>query len=56
MIFVVDESFMEFVPDAPGASLLGAPLPPNVIVLRSPTPLYGLAGLRLGFLIASRGR
>ena len=44
--FVVDESFVEFVPEALGASLLGAPLPANVIVLRSPTAIYGLAGLR----------
>ena len=54
VIFVVDESFMEFVPEALGASLLGAPLPANVIVLRSPTAIYGLPGLRLGFMFAGR--
>ena len=52
--FVVDETFVEFVPEALGASLLGAPLPANVIVLRSPTAIYGLAGLPLAFLFAGR--
>ena len=52
--FVVDESFVEFVPEALSASLLGAPLPANVIVLRSPAAIYGLAGLRLAFLFAGR--
>jgi threonine-phosphate decarboxylase len=52
--FVVDESYVEFVPEAFGASVLGAPLPANVIVLRSPAALYGLAGLRLAFLFAAR--
>ena len=51
--FVVDESAAEFVPESVGASLLGAPLPENVIVLRSGSPFYGLPGLRLGFMIAS---
>jgi histidinol-phosphate/aromatic aminotransferase/cobyric acid decarboxylase-like protein len=52
--FVVDESFVEFVPEAFDASLLGAPLPANIIVLRSPAAIYGLAGLRLAFLFAGR--
>ena len=54
VIFVVDESFVEFVPEALGASLLGAPLPANVIALRSPAAIHGLAGLRLAFLFAGR--
>jgi len=52
--FVVDESFMEFVPETLGASLLGAPLPANAIVLRSPTAIHGLPGLRLAFMFAAR--
>jgi adenosylcobyric acid synthase len=54
LAFVVDESYVEFVPEALGASLLGAPLPGNVIVLRSPTAIHGLPGLRLAFLFAGR--
>jgi cobalamin biosynthetic protein CobC len=47
---VVDESFVDVVPDATAASLC-ADLP--VVVLRSFGKFYGLAGLRLGFAIAS---
>jgi threonine-phosphate decarboxylase len=50
--FVVDETFVEFVPEALGASLLGAPLPANAIVLRSPTAIHGLPGLGLAFMFA----
>lgn len=49
--FVVDESLIEAVPDSLGASLSGAPPPPNVIVLRSLSLFYGLPGLRVGFMI-----
>jgi threonine-phosphate decarboxylase len=52
--FVVDETFVEFVPEALAASLLGAPLPENVIVLRSPTAVCGLPGLPLAFMFAGR--
>jgi cobalamin biosynthesis protein CobC len=50
-ILIVDEAFMDF--DTHGQSLVGA-LPHNhVAVLRSFGKTYGLAGLRLGFAIAS---
>lgn len=52
-LFVVDESLVEFVPESIGASLLSAPLPENVIVLRSLSLFDGLAGLRIGFMIAA---
>ncbi len=47
---VVDEAFTDV--GAPGGSLVGA-LPPRTIVLRSFGKTYGLAGLRLGFGVAS---
>ena len=53
-LFVVDEAYSEFVPDAGGASLLARPLPPNAVVLRSLSSFYGLPGLRLGFMVADR--
>lgn len=52
-IFVVDETYAEFVPEAGGATLLGQPVPENVIVLRSLSPFYAVPGLRLGFMVAA---
>ena len=50
---VVDESFVEFVPESVGASLVSPALPENIVVLRSTSLFYGLPGLRLGFMVAS---
>jgi len=50
LLLVVDEAFIDFLPEA--ASLAGN-LPTRTIVLRSFGKTYGLAGLRLGFAIAS---
>ncbi|MPZ35211.1 MAG: aminotransferase class I/II-fold pyridoxal phosphate-dependent enzyme, partial [Rhodospirillales bacterium] len=49
-LLIVDEAFVDLLPDE--ASLAGK-LPSNGIVLRSFGKVYGLAGLRLGFAIAS---
>jgi cobalamin biosynthetic protein CobC len=50
-ILIVDEAFMDF--DTRGQSLVAALPHRNVVVLRSFGKSYGLAGLRLGFAIAS---
>nr|WP_181703873.1 threonine-phosphate decarboxylase CobD [Chthonobacter albigriseus] len=50
---VVDEAFVDVIP---GASLLSAGLPDNVLVLRSFGKTYGLAGVRLGFALGSADR
>ncbi len=47
---VVDEAFVDVVP---GASLIPHGLPANTVVLRSFGKSYGLAGVRLGFAVAS---
>ncbi len=49
-LVVVDESFMDFTDGA--ASLAATPLP-GLIVIRSLTKLWSLAGIRAGFLLAS---
>jgi histidinol-phosphate aminotransferase len=50
-ILVVDEAFMDAVPGEP-ESLAGAAIP-GLIVIRSLTKTWGLAGLRVGYVLAS---
>ena len=52
-VLVVDEAFMDAVPGEP-ASLVGADLP-GVLVLRSLTKTWGLAGLRAGYVVGDPG-
>jgi histidinol-phosphate aminotransferase len=52
-ILVVDEAFMDAVPDEP-ESLVGASIP-GLIVIRSLTKTWGLAGLRIGYAVAAPG-
>ncbi|MEU8223733.1 Rv2231c family pyridoxal phosphate-dependent protein CobC [Kribbella sp. NPDC048915] len=48
-ILVVDEAFMDAVPGEP-ESLVGATIP-GLVVIRSLTKTWGLAGLRIGYVI-----
>ena len=50
-LFVIDEALADMAPDSVGASLLAAPLPDNVVVLRSLSLFDGLPGLRVGFML-----
>ena len=50
-LLVVDEAFMDVAP--PGASLAAEVSRGNIVVLRSFGKFFGLAGLRLGFAIAT---
>ena len=47
-VLVVDESYAEFCAEPDRHSLLGTSAP-NVVVLRSPSKFFGLAGARVGF-------
>ncbi|MEQ9104607.1 MAG: histidinol-phosphate transaminase [Rhodothermales bacterium] len=47
---VVDEAYHEFNPEASALTLL--PEHPNVIVVRTLSKAFGLAGIRLGYLVA----
>jgi len=56
-LVIVDEAFLPLVPGGEDQSLI--PLladHPNLVVVRSLTKLYGLAGLRLGYALAAPGR
>jgi histidinol-phosphate aminotransferase len=48
-VVVVDEAFADFWPDASGVYAAGLP---GVVCVRSLTKLWGLAGLRVGYLLA----
>ena len=52
-ILVVDEAFIDAVPGEP-ESLAGASIP-GLLVIRSLTKTWGLAGLRIGYVLAAPG-
>jgi len=55
VLVVVDEAYAEYVTAKDYSSMIGeAPNRPNVVVLRTFSKIYGLAGLRIGFGIADR--
>ena len=56
-LVICDEAFLPLVPDGEAQSLI--PLVaqhPNLVVIRSLTKLYGIAGLRLGYAVAEPDR
>ncbi len=50
-LLVIDEAFADCTPGEP-ESLAGRPDLPGVVVIRSLTKMWGLAGLRVGYLLA----
>ncbi len=50
---IVDETFSDATPDDSLASLAGSAESPNLIVLRSLDHFFGLAGARVGFVLAA---
>jgi L-threonine-O-3-phosphate decarboxylase len=56
-LVVIDEAFMDFLPPDREQSLINLiPDYPNLIILRSLTKFYSLAGLRIGYAIAGVDR
>ena len=53
-IWIIDESYIEFIGDDQICSLISDNMPSNLIVLRSFSKIYGLPGLRLGVLVAEK--
>ena len=52
-MLIVDEAFAEVAPEASVAAAAGTPAGSKLIVLRSFGKFFGLAGLRLGFIVAA---
>lgn len=52
--FIIDESYLPFAPAAQAASMTSCGLD-NVIVLWSVSKIFGMPGLRTGFLVANQG-
>jgi threonine-phosphate decarboxylase len=50
--FIIDESYLPFVPNGESNSLIGTGLP-NLIVLNSMSKIFRIPGLRIGFVVAS---
>ena len=51
--WVIDESYAPFVAEDSQSSLISASLPPNVVILRSFSKIYGIPGLRIGCLVTT---
>jgi threonine-phosphate decarboxylase len=49
--FIIDESYLPFVPEGQAKSLIGSALP-NIIVLNSMSKIFRIPGLRIGFVMA----
>jgi threonine-phosphate decarboxylase len=54
LLWVIDESYAPFVDNDPNSSLIFSDLPSNLMILRSFSKIYGLPGIRLGFLVAHK--
>ncbi|MBE0446613.1 MAG: threonine-phosphate decarboxylase [Actinobacteria bacterium] len=55
-LWVIDEAFIDFARDRAEASLASDSIErDNLVVLRSLTKIYSIAGLRLGYMVASPG-
>ena len=50
-LFIIDEAYIEF---SPGAESFAKSMRDNIVVLRSMTKAYGLAGIRLGYAVSTR--
>jgi len=55
ILVVFDEAYVEFVTDKDFPKLIGVINKKNIVILRTFSKIYGLAGLRVGYMIADSG-
>ena len=51
-LFIIDESFIDFVFDSEKKTFIGLSIPENLIVVKSLTKMFNIAGLRLGMAVS----
>lgn len=51
--FVLDESYLDFLPEGQSPSAMGTEMPGNLMVIKSMTKFFSMPGLRLGLLAAA---
>ena len=52
-LLVVDECFLDFLPESETLTAKKLPASPNLIILKAFTKLYGMAGVRLGYCLCA---
>ena len=52
-LLVVDECFLDFLPESEALTAKKLLASPNLIILKAFTKLYGMAGVRLGYCLCS---
>ena len=53
-LFIIDESFMDFVVDSESRTFINSKIHKNLIVVKSLTKMFNIAGIRLGMAMSSR--
>ena len=51
LLFIIDESFMDFI--AQGPTFIGKVIPANVVIVKSLTKMFSIAGIRLGMAVST---
>jgi histidinol-phosphate/aromatic aminotransferase/cobyric acid decarboxylase-like protein len=53
-LFIADESFMDFVIDSESKTFINSEIPDNLIIVKSSTKMFNIAGIRLGMAVSNK--
>jgi histidinol-phosphate/aromatic aminotransferase/cobyric acid decarboxylase-like protein len=53
-LFIADESFMDFVVDSENKTFINSEIPDNLIIVKSLTKMFNIAGIRLGMAVSNK--